>query len=225
MKLAVILLGCLILFTGCSKHVQLRVDDLARQQSVHVKTNSGVKVSGIVAQIDDNSIVISDQQKQNRRIKKTDIAEVSGPKPVRDPAGKIISEAEISQHQKAKNTWLYATGGTLLSMGASFFASSMISRGADKETDDPITFSGTAAGTCIGAYFFTRAGMNKDRQHAINEIMAARSAAAASESSSEEQHQKQILDEIEKLKFDRKKQDAEIEELKKKIEQDKKEKP
>ena len=222
MRVAAILLGFWVAFIGCSNRVQLTVDDLLQDQIVQIKTKSGGQVSGTVAKADSHSLVIRDKAGRSSRIQTSEIAEASGPKPILDPAGKLVSEQEIAQKRKNKNVWLYSAGGSLLSMGASFFASSMISRASDKKNDDPIIVAGTATGTAIGAYFFARAGRKKDCQHAITEILSARGSAASSEAASEKQRRENIQKEIDQLRRDREKQNAEIEELKKKIEKNKK---
>jgi len=222
MRVAVIVLGCLIALTGCSNHVQLKAEDLVQDQFVQIKTKKGGHVSGTIAKADSLALVIRNEGGRSANLQRSDIAEASGPKPVLDPAGRVVREEEISQKRKNKNVWLYSAGGALLSMGASFFASSMISRAGDKENDDPIIVAGTAIGTSVGTFFFARAGRKKDRQHAIQEILAARGSAASVEAASEKQRRENIQKEIDQIKRDRAKQEAELEELKNKIDQNKK---
>ncbi len=222
MRVAVFVLSCLIALTGCSNHVKLNAEDLVQDQFVQIKTKNGGHVSGTVAKADSLVLVIRNKEGRSASLQRSDIAEASGPRPILDPARRVVSEEEISQKQKNKNVWLYSAGGALLSMGATFFASSMISRARDKGNDDPIIVAGTATGTAIGTFFFARAGRRKDRQHAIQEILAARGSAASAEAASEKQRRENIQKEIDQIKRDRAKQEAEIEELKKKIEESKK---
>ena len=208
MKRIVLICG-IIFLGGCSSQIQLSVDELVQNQEVSMDLKSGEKVHGTISKIQDNSIIINDNKGQTWRAKKDQIAKVEGPEPVFDQFGQIISEEEIASKQKNKNLWMFTLSGGALSLGTSFFLSSMISR-SDDDNRDPIIYTGTAVGTLLGGWMFSRIGHNKDRRVAISEIDTKRAAAA------EHDKREKIQSEIDKLQKERETQEAELKSLRKK---------
>ena len=205
-----IILFCSVLFLGgCSSQIQLSVDELVQNQEVSLDLKSGEKVQGTISKIQDNSITINDNEGQTWRAKKDQITRVEGPEPVFDQFGQIISEQEIANKQTNKNFWKFTLSGSALSLGTSFFLSSMISR-SDDDNRDPIIYTGTTVGTLLGGWMFSKIGHNKDRRVAISEIDTKRAAAA------EHDKREKIQSEIDKLQKEREAQEAELESLRKK---------
>ena len=79
----------------------------------------------------------------------------------------------------------------------------------------------TAAGTAVGTFLFTRAGIKKDRAIAIDKIKEKRAKAFEGELDSNKTQRENLQKEINRIKREREKQQEEIEALKKKIQQDK----
>ena len=220
MKFYALLIGIVGLFlvSGCgSNQALLKVNDLEKNQSVNLTLKTGEKVAGEIYNLDSQSITVVDNNNKAWRAQKTDIATAYGPIPVYDADGNIVSEKKITQNMKSNNRLLFSVSGGLLCVGASFFASSMISRGGDESNKDAITYSGTAAGTLIGSYFFYKSGAKKDRRAAIQQITGssddpkiqaekAKQDAIQSEVEKQKQELEQKQKEIEKLQEELKKQ-------------------
>ena len=118
-----------------------------------------------------------------------------------DLEGKVITEEEISREKTQQKFWVYTLSGAVISLGTSFFVASMIARSSDKGIKDAIVYSGTAAGTLSGTFFFARAGRNKDRQMAIDRIRLERFESGYHEEFLKETKKRdKLLQEIERIK-------------------------
>ncbi|NIA31051.1 MAG: hypothetical protein GWP06_14210 [Actinobacteria bacterium] len=211
-------------FFGCSSNQSLlRINKIQKKQTVTITLNSGKIVSGEVAKVDGSSITVVDAFNKPVRVRKTNIHLIRGPKPELDLAGKVISEREIAKLQKNNKKYVFAASGGLLSLGVSFFTSSMLSRGLDGDSRDPVIYGGTVGGTLVGAFLFYRMGARKDRHDAINAIRIKKSKTFR-DLRKEREHQKKVQEELEQLKKDRERQAREMEQLKKEIEAKKKKK-
>jgi len=209
-------------FAGCSSNQSLlRINKIQKKQTVTITLNSGGTVSGEVAKVDNSSITVVDKFNKSVRVRKTNIHLIRGPKPELDLAGKVISEREIAKIQKNNKKYVFAASGGLLSLGVSFFASSMLSRGLEGDSRDPIIYGGTAGGTLVGSFLFYKMGARKDRRDAINAIRI-KTSNTLRDLRKEREHQKKLKKELEQLKKDRERQAKEMEALKKEIEAKKK---
>ncbi len=193
------LIIAVLLLSGCSQQSSLRRSELREGQSVELTMNTGKSVQGDIAKIEDDALIIKDDDGQAWRAKNEAIVAIQGPVPVLDLRGDVISESEIEAQQGSKNTMLFTLSGAGLSLGASFFLSSMISR-ADEDNRDPIIYGGTAAGTALGGYLFYRMGKRKDREQAIEEIRMSRGGLGESLIEQERQRKQELEKEIERLK-------------------------
>jgi len=105
-----------------------------------------------------------------------------------------------------------------LSMGTSFFLSSMLARASTDDQRDVIIQSGTAAGTAIGAFLFYRMGATKDRQIAVDKIRKERSLKKGEmDLDNTIKKRTEIQSELEKIRQERARQDEEIKKLQKQI--------
>lgn len=224
MKKMFLLLGFLLFSIGCSSQMKLKVEDLVPQQQVTIAMANGQKVSGAVVRVDQESVVLKDENGKSWRAKKDRILSVKGPEPVLDLKGNLISEEEIARNKTNKNFWLFTISGGVLSLGTSFFVSSMISRASDDGNRNAITYGGTAAGTAIGTLLFSRAGAHRDREFAIQKITLERIGQQVKDEVAESKRKAEIQKEIERIKQERAAQQAEIEALRKKIEEKRKKK-
>ena len=118
-----------------------------------------------------------------------------------------------------KRVWRYAISGGIISLGVSYFASSMASRNLDEDKRDTVIYGGTAAGTVLGTLIFAKIGANKDRKR----LQPAPT--PKPQPSETDKTLMQLQQEIEAQKKAREKQDAELEALKKQVEDEKKKNP
>ena len=205
------------LFLGCSNQVALQKSNLQPEQVVTAKLTSGEQVTGTIADVTDQSVTIYTQKNVNRKLELSQISELSGPAPVYDASGKIISEKEIARVKTNKRFWTYTLSGGLVSAGASFFLSSMIARSSSDDIDAPVTIAGTAAGTLVGGYLFSRWGKQKDREEAIDNIRLSRGSENLSGIEAEREKQEQLEKQLQRIKEERQQQEDEIKKLKEKI--------
>ncbi len=209
-----------VVMAGCSHQMAFRPEQVAKNQTVKVRLHSGESVAGQVVAKSTDALVIQDRDGQRWQAKNSAIASVTGPEPVFDGAGGIISEQDIRSHKTNKNRLLFTISGGMLSAGTSFFLSSMMSRAAADKNRDAIITGGTVGGTMVGAWLFSRIGAGKDRQAAILEIRRERSE-MKSESDLDDTRASKVRaqSELEKLREERSRQDQEIKKLQKQIQE------
>jgi len=208
----------IFLTSACSKQVLLKEDKLQNNQTVTIQLKSGPTISGLVASATEKTITVVDKTSSRHEIEKRNIARITGPQPWYDADGALISEKEIAKVKTNKNFWLYTISGAALSAGASFFTSSMIARASDNESNAPLVTTGTIAGTLVGGFLFSRLGINKDREDAIESIRLVRSSDNLKKLDNEKTKQEKIQQEIDRLKSERETQDFELEKLRKELE-------
>jgi hypothetical protein len=190
-----------ILTAGCSNRVLLDESSLQKEQTVVITLTTGKKVSGTVASMNEKSIVVVDENLKAWRAQRNFIQSIHGPEPAYDINNRLISEKEIESVRTAVKRWRFTVSGALISLGTSFFASSMLSRATDEESREPIIYSGTAAGTALGTWLFYRIGAKKDRAAAIDRIREDRADRNLAEEILKEQKRKEKLkQEIDSLK-------------------------
>ena len=192
--------AAIVLLAGCGHQVNLQADRLSPEQQVTIKMDNGSTVRGVVSRIEAESIVITDANSRSWRAPISAIRTITGPKPVYDGSGALIGERDIQAVQGSQSAVTFALSGGLLSVGTSFFLSSMASRAADEESRDPIIISGTAAGGLLGGYLFYRLGARKDRARAIELIREQRQGRYDSKILEERRRTEEIQKEIESLK-------------------------
>lgn len=133
-----------------------------------------------------------------------------------DDRGQAITQQEVDAKKSNKNFLLYTLGGGALSFGASFFVGSMVERNAESENRTAL-WAITGAGTVIGTVLFAHTGRVRDFNLAVDMVKDERQGALTKDIETEKQKQDRITAERRKLEEDRKKQEAEREELLKKI--------
>lgn len=216
---SLLIICCILIILSCSSQLYLKPETLQEQQTVTIYLKNGNKVQGEILKIDQDAFIIVDRVGQAWRAPLSRIDYTKGPFPVRDANGAIISEREISARKSDNNLWIFAFSGALLSMGTSFFISSMIARATDEENNkrENIIYGGTAAGTAAGALIFSQIGKRKDRHQAIEMIRKERAFDPGMTIEEDKKRKEQILEEIEALKRERNFQEQEIEKLKTQI--------
>lgn len=208
----------IFLTSACSKQVLLKDDKLQSNQTVTIQLKTGQKITGLVDSAAEKTITVVDKTSARHEIEKRNIARITGPQPWYDANGSLISEKEIAKAKTNKNFWLYTISGAALSAGASFFTSSMIARASDDESNAPLVTTGTVAGTVVGGFLFSRLGISKDREDAIESIRLVRSSDNLNKLDNEKAKQEKIQQEIDRLKNEREAQDSELEKLRKELE-------
>jgi len=204
----------LLIINGCSSRILISKNGLQEHQTVRIELRTGESVKGEIVKNDRDILVIKDKRDRLWRAKKNDIVRISGPVPVYDYENKVITEQEISRNKKSKNTWYYALGGGLLSLGSSFFLGSMISRTGDGDLRDGEIWGVTAVGTAVGTFLFARRGAKRDRMMAIDNIREKRANGIESELDIEKARRRQLQEEISRLKAERRRQEEEIKSIK-----------
>ncbi len=224
MKYVSLFVAVLCLTAGCSRRLAFRADDVLIDQTVSVRLTSGQSVTGEIVSKEAEALVIKDRDGRSWKAQASAIQEISGPSPVLDAAGMVIPEREIQAHKNGKNALLFSVSGGILSLGTSFFLSSMASRALGDDDRDAVLYGGTAVGTAAGVLLFSHIGAKKDRQQAIQQIRRERAVTQGQRDlNGEVKKREHVQTELEKLRQERADQDAEIKRLQQKI-QDKKKK-
>ncbi|NLP09058.1 hypothetical protein GX408_01540 [bacterium] len=224
MKSVSLSMAVLCLTAGCSRPLVFYANEVLIDQTVSVRLTSGQSVTGEVVSKEAGALVIKDRDGQSWKAQTNAIQEISGPPPVLDAAGAVIPERVIQAHKNSKNALLFSVSGGILSLGTSFFLSSMASRALGDDDRDAVLYGGTATGTAAGVLLFSRIGSKKDRQHAIQQIRRERAVAQGQRDlNGEVKKREHVQTELEKLRQERAAQDAEIRRLQEKI-QDKQKK-
>ncbi len=217
---AVSALVFMFLAAGCSNQVALNKNTLQKEQTVSIKLTTGQTVNGLIQSVNEQTVsIFNPESRTSTDVQKSQVAEISGPQPYYDAKQALISEKEIEAVKTNKKFWTYTISGGLVSAGASFFLSSMIAKSSSDDIEDPIILSGTAAGTVLGAWLFSRVGSKKDKLDAVDSIRLARAGKSLNGVEEEIEKQKRVQMELEKLKKEREDQEAEIEKLRKKVEE------
>lgn len=159
----------LLFLSGCAKYQLISYEDVETSNHVRVKLQSGHTVEGDVTQTEPHQLTVMTSAARNSYLPKAEIIQINRKPPVKDDFGKGISETEIAKHKDNKNTMIYGIGGGALSFGASFFAGSIISK--DMESNGGAVLGGTTAlGGGLGTFLFIKAGQQRDRKVAIENV-------------------------------------------------------
>ncbi len=217
---AVMLLSAL---AGCAGWQVAQLDEVQPRNFVEITLSSGNKIQGEVIAVEVGQTIIKTDGKAYK-IDNDNITALRAKPSVYDDQGQIITEAEIKMVKTNKQTILYAIGGTALSFGTSFFIGSMIQRSMEDDTDSTPRVIATTLGTTVGGVIFTILGTKKDRTIAVENIKDLRIVDSENTIAAERGKRSDINKELELLKKLREAQDAEIEALRKKIEEQTKKK-
>ena len=213
-----------LLFSACSSWMVTDIRNVKPKSFVEIKLASGSKVEGEVIASDSEQTIIRTSGKAYKIDNSNIISLRTKPVPY-DEQGESISESEIELVKTHKQMILYAIGGAALSFGTSFFIGSMVQRSLlEDDTNSTPRIIITVAGTAIGGVFFALIGDKKDRDIAIENIKELRIQGTKNNIAGEQTKRVEIAKELELLNKLREAQDAEIEALKKKIEEAQKKK-
>jgi len=139
-----------------------------------------------------------------------------------DESGRIIAEEEITKEKNNNNAMIYTIGGGALSFGTSLFLSSLVYRGTDDDFKvvNPISIGGGVVGT---AFLFWQ-GKKRDRMLAIERIKDQRKFAAESELESKQVEKTQLQKQLEEVKKEKARIDAEKKKIEEQLKKKKKKK-
>lgn len=219
-RILYLLLVFLFITISCAKRAFIGYDDVKPNALVKIKTLSGQACDGEIQEKNTNYLLLKTSQHDNQftKIKREDIASITGGEFIHDGVGNIISEWEIQEQKKDKNLLLYTIGGAGLSFGASFFIGSLIHRGLDDaENGNKILWGTTAAGTAAGTYLFAKTGKKRDRYLAIEKIREERFNAAQNQFENRKKKHDLVQQQLEKEKAAREKQEQELKLLQEKV--------
>ncbi len=133
-----------------------------------------------------------------------------------DEKSQPITKEEVVAKKTNKNFMLYTVGGSALSFGASFFLGSMVHRSTNSD-DRTALWAITGAGAVIGTALFAHNGKVRDFNHALEIVKDSRQEGIQENIVKEKQKQDTLAEERKKLADERKRQEAEREELLKQI--------
>jgi hypothetical protein len=166
-----------LLLSGCSHYSVIRFEEAESTNFVRAHLATGRTIQGSVVKADPFLLSILQKDRRIVPVQRDAVLVLLRKPPVADEFGKGISEEEITQARKKKNTFVYGFGGGALSFGFSFFAGSMLGHASRNGTG---LLAGTAlTGTIAGTLLFLRAGRAQDRKEAIASIRSERRAAGA----------------------------------------------
>ena len=163
----------MFLFSGCSKYVLVRYNDVEPNNSVEISLTTGQKLKGVILEILPYRIQLLKEDRSKEIIPQSGIRSIKRLPPVYDDFGKAIPEDEIETVKTNRNAFIYGIGGGALSLGASFFIGSMIANNV-QENGATVLKTTTAGGGLLGTTLFVRAGMKKDRRDAIRAVQEKR---------------------------------------------------
>lgn len=213
-----VIVGFAILNWHCAGNMPLKYQQLQEKQTIKVQTKQGETIKGSITKIDEKQMVILTSDQKQKNIGSNDIGSITGPRPVYDESGSIISDAEIAAIKTRSHSMRYLLGGGALSFGVSFFLGSLIDRQvSDEEDQGPLMWGIAGAGTVVGATLFSIMGNKKDRQMAIEQIRDQRKEAATTDLMNEKERQRRLKDELKKLEKEREQQEKEMKELQEKM--------
>lgn len=208
----------ILIFGGCAKRAFVTYDQVDEANWIEVTMVSGKKFEGTVLKTEPHQLTLLQKNRQRKVFAKSSIRSIKRKPPLYDDFGKGISEEKISSVQSNRNSIIYGIGGGALSFGVSFFVGSLIGDSIDE--GGTALAATTAVGSGLGTFLFVRAGKNKDRREAIENIREDRRSTEL-----KKEVKKKTKDEIQDvLKEEKKKQEKlrkQREELLRKLEESK----
>lgn len=213
------------LLSGCVKRIPVNFNNVDSGMFVFITLSSGESIKGEIEKIEDNIVFVHphDDLTRVRKINRSEIMEIQKTPTVYDEGKKVIPESLIKKHQKNTNKWLFTFGGSALSFGITFFVTANILHETDDGAQGAPLWVPTALGTVIGGTIFRYQGARLDRHNAIEQIKEERKVAAIKEMNSTKKKRAEVEKELKGVKGDREKQNQEINDLLKQINQKKKE--
>jgi hypothetical protein len=171
-RTGIVIVFALFIFSGCAQRNPVTYRDVETTNYVQIVLTSGKMIEGTVLNVEPHQLTIFKKNRTKQSVLQSSIKEIKRKPPVYDDFGKGISEEEIRSVQKNRNATVYGIGGGALSLGASFFVSSLI--GHNMEEGGTIVAASTVVGGGIGTILFVNGGKAKDREEAIDKIVEKR---------------------------------------------------
>ena len=215
---AIVALAGVLLINCSSRQIPLEIESIRKNQLVTITTSNGQSFSGEVAGQNKTAFIVahSNSDREFAVIDKANIQHITGPEPIIDARGELVTEQEIDATKDQVNFTTHIVLGGLFSLGASLFASSLVSNEFPEKEQNAFVITGTTLGTITGTVLFGQSGARKDRQMAIENIITERFRESLTVPSSETSNE-QILEHIHTLRRKRLQQQKEIERLRDEI--------
>ena len=184
-----------------------------KNQTVKIETADGENVAGVVLLANADAVLIKDSYGEERGFLTKNIVQAQGPQPIMDNKGVLVSEAEIDSMQTNTNLTAYAIVGGLISGGVSFLGSSLLTHEVmDSDSDAPV-YIGTTAGLTAGTLLFAQSGARKDREKAIENVLASRAESGYEISLPDQNDDVLLREKIREIVEERQKMEAQIDSL------------
>ncbi len=220
MKYLPVLLTGVVMWMACSaRTILVQPENIHEEQRVVLRLKDNTVVSGTALRANDKSILLLQDSGDERIIFVKNISSASGPEPIFDDSGRLISEMEIDSLKTNANKTAYAIAGGAISLGMSVLAGTLVEREYLHQNGHAAIYTGMAAGTAVGAALFTRAGARKDREAAIEYVLDSRSQADEILSLPDDQTDKLIKAKIQEIIAQRLEIENEIDQVLRDIEE------
>lgn len=201
-------------FLSCStQHVLLNTNALFKNQSVTIKTDNGENISGVVCLADSHAVIILDRSGQQTGVLLSNIVSATGPHPVFDNTGELVSEAEIDSFRTDTNLKIYTIIGGIFSGGLGFLSGRLTSQTIGKSKNHLPDYLGTTAGLTLGGVLFAATGIRKDRELAIEQVLLSRDTSDYSISLPDREDDILLRKKIDQVIEERRHMEKEIEQL------------
>jgi hypothetical protein len=199
---------------SCStQQVLLDQHNFHPNQTITIETRDGEKISGIVTHANADAVLMRDTSGKQRGFLTKNIVSAIGPSPILDDNGIIVSEAEIDSLHTSSHVTTYAFVGGFMSGGVSYLFSRMVTNEILKKNREAPLYIATVTGMSVGTILFAKAGDKKDREKAIDNVLAARSDGGYNISLPDLEDDKFLKGKIDEIKKDRQQKEQEIERL------------
>jgi len=159
----------LLFLAGCANYQMVSYEEVETSNHVKVKLQSGHTVEGDVSKTEPHQLTVDTEAARPAYLPKAEIVHITRTPPVKDDFGRGISESDIAKFETSRNSMIYGIGGGVLSLGASFFAGSMIAKDMD-DNGGAVLGATTALGGGVGTFLFVKAGQARDRKVAIESV-------------------------------------------------------
>jgi len=177
-----LLVFSVFLTAGCAHFNTVPYMDVEKSNRVRVSQVNGETVEGTVVKAEPHQITLSNRGQRLTPIPRKNIRSIARKPPVYDDFRQGISEEEIQSARSKRNALIFGFGGGAMSLGAGFFAGSMLSQSMT-ESGGTVLAGTTLGSGIIGTILFVKAGKAKDRREAVEIIREARSIRHANDDS------------------------------------------
>lgn len=218
-----VLVSSVLFFPGCAKKTLVPFDQVLIPSEVEMKLIEGNSITAVVINKKNGNLTVKvSNDSGTTNIEKSKIQEIYVFKSAYDENGQLITKKEISGEKNSKYAVIYTLGGGILGFGTGLFLSSLAYRSGDENFKvlNPISLGGGV----LGAAYFHLVGKKRDRILAIERIREQREFAAAKFLEGKKTEREKLLQQLEEMKKEKARIDAEKKKLEEKLKKKKKKK-